>query len=349
MSGMLMEMTQPSRLSTSLTAEPSETTEPPGRIVRHEQKWCVLPRDDSGESFEPRVAASRWTGFASQAREEMSVIDADCPVLAIALRPMDITVFEGQRLVHDGRMQQGVMRVNEPGQPMRGIFRGRYDSLHLHIPNAVLADCLESGFGESQTGAGSLFCPQPIIDPVIEQLAHALIRADDFGGSFGQSYADGLGLAIVSRLLGRGADGRTSVGGPRVSALSKWRLKRAVEYITAHLSEPIGLADIAACTGLTRMHFAAQFRVATGLRPHEYLVRRRVERAQELLATSRLPLVEIALEVGFKTQSHFTTVFARVVGETPNVWRRENCANVRYVRLTQRPSDHPTALPMSPP
>ncbi len=72
------------------------------------------------------------------------------------------------------------------------------------------------------------------------------------------------------------------------------------------------------------MHFAAQFRVATGLRPHEYLLQRRIERAQELLLNSRMPLVEIAFEVGFKTQAHFTTVFARVVGETPNVWRQRN-------------------------
>jgi len=72
------------------------------------------------------------------------------------------------------------------------------------------------------------------------------------------------------------------------------------------------------------MHFAAQFRAATGQRPHDYLLQLRIERARELLLTSRLPLVEIAFEVGFKTQAHFTTVFARFVGETPNAWRQRN-------------------------
>ena len=94
--------------------------------------------------------------------------------------------------------------------------------------------------------------------------------------------------------------------------------------MAANLENPISLADVAAATGLSRMHFAAQFRVATGLRPHEYLLQRRIERAQELLLASRKPLVEIALDVGFKTQAHFTTVFARLVGETPNVWRQRN-------------------------
>ena len=97
-----------------------------------------------------------------------------------------------------------------------------------------------------------------------------------------------------------------------------------MDLVDAHLADPIGLADLAGATGLSRMHFAAQFRAATGLRPHEYLLRRRIERAQTLLSASRLPLCEVALDVGFKSQAHFTTVFARFVGETPNAWRHRN-------------------------
>jgi transcriptional regulator GlxA family with amidase domain len=150
-----------------------------------------------------------------------------------------------------------------------------------------------------------------------------MIHAEELGGAFGQSYADGISLAITAQLFGASCGG-ASAQRPRVSGLSKWRLKRATEYMAANLAEPISLADIAAATGLSRMHFAAQFRAATGLRPHEYLLQRRIERARELLSNSRLPLVEIAFEVGFKTQAHFTTVFARFVGETPNVWRQRN-------------------------
>jgi AraC-like DNA-binding protein len=94
--------------------------------------------------------------------------------------------------------------------------------------------------------------------------------------------------------------------------------------LEANLAEPISLADIASAAGLSRMQFAAQFRAATGLRPHEYLLQRRIEHAQDLLLNSCLPLVEIALDVGFKTQAHFTTVFARFVNETPNALRHRN-------------------------
>jgi AraC-like DNA-binding protein len=69
------------------------------------------------------------------------------------------------------------------------------------------------------------------------------------------------------------------------------------------------------------MHFAAQFKATTGTRPHNYVLRRRIERAQELLRSSHMPLVEIALEVGFQTQAHFTTIFRQLVCETPGRWR----------------------------
>jgi AraC-like DNA-binding protein len=85
---------------------------------------------------------------------------------------------------------------------------------------------------------------------------------------------------------------------------------------------PLNLAEIASATGLTPMYFAAQFRAATGLRPHEYLLRRRIERAQEILLGSGICIVDAALSVGFQTQSHFTTVFKRFVGQSPGAWRQ---------------------------
>ena len=112
---------------------------------------------------------------------------------------------------------------------------------------------------------------------------------------------------------------------PKVSALAKWRLKKAADYVEAHLDESIRLADLAGAVGLTRMHFAAQFRAATGLRPHEFMLRKRVDRAKTLLSTSNAPLVDVALSVGFQTQAHFTTVFKRFAGETPLRWRRASC------------------------
>jgi len=86
---------------------------------------------------------------------------------------------------------------------------------------------------------------------------------------------------------------------------------------------PIALEDMANAAGLSRMHFAAQFRASTGLSPHEYLVRRRIARAQELLLNPNLSIAAIAMDAGFQTQAHFTVVFRKVVGEPPGRWRKQ--------------------------
>jgi AraC family transcriptional regulator len=294
---------------------------PQGQIIHRERTW--LERSEGNVALtHPRISPSRWLGRANERYEQEAEIEADCHVIGIALRPIeDVTVYAARKLIHTGHLPGGTIRVSEPGLAMRGIFRGEYDVLHLRLPNAMIDEYANAECVQGRTIP--LITDRPIVDPVIERLAHALIHAEELGGAFGQSYADGISLAITAQLLGGNADG-AQPDRSRVSGLSKWRLKRATEYITANLADPISLADIAAATGLSRMHFAAQFRVTTGLRPHEYLLQRRIERAQALLLTSRLPLVEIAFEVGFKTQAHFTTVFARLVGETPNVWRQRN-------------------------
>jgi AraC-like DNA-binding protein len=109
-----------------------------------------------------------------------------------------------------------------------------------------------------------------------------------------------------------------------------------------HLTAKITLQDLAKVSGLSRMHFAAQFRTATGMRPHQYLLKRRIERAEELLKRPDVPLVEVALMVGFQTQAHFTTVFKRFAGDTPHQWRCAYLAEsvpVHAARMT-RPRPH---------
>jgi AraC family transcriptional regulator len=325
-------------MSIEMTPGNGIPTQTADRIIHNEQAWFSRPADRGTNAAGSGLMVSRWTGFANEAREEASTLRTDCHVLGVALRPMDVTVFTAQKLIHDGCMPRGSMRVAEPGLPMRAIFRGGYDALHLHIPNVVIDEFAETGRRQSKKQGPLLGGNRPVLDPVIERLARALIRADDFGGSFGQPYAEGVGLAMVARFFGRTYEVRSSPAGARAAGLPKWRLKRATDYIAAHLSEPITLAGIAAATGLTSMHFAAQFRISTGVRPHEYLIRCRIERAQTLLAGSYQALVDVAFEVGFSTQAHFTTVFHRVVGVTPGIWRQQNSTNTLAARSPGRQS-----------
>jgi AraC-like DNA-binding protein len=112
----------------------------------------------------------------------------------------------------------------------------------------------------------------------------------------------------------------------RVNPLPKWRLRRVRKFVGERIGERITLPELAAVAGLSRMHFAAQFRAATGLRPHDWVLRQRVEFAKAAIAEEDMPLAEVALCAGFQTQSHFSTVFKRFTGDTPGGWRRGQCA-----------------------
>ncbi|MDR6661295.1 AraC-like DNA-binding protein [Tardiphaga robiniae] len=165
-------------------------------------------------------------------------------------------------------------------------------------------------------------------DPVVQRLAEALTLMESVDDTHSSICADALRLAILTRQYSRGmtpARGvvptRESAATRNARALQPWRLKRVLDYIDQNLSARLTLQDLATVSGLSRMHFAAQFRAAIGVRPHEYLLQQRIRYAEELLKQATIPLVEVALSVGFQTQAHFTTVFKRIAGTTPSDWR----------------------------
>jgi transcriptional regulator GlxA family with amidase domain len=92
--------------------------------------------------------------------------------------------------------------------------------------------------------------------------------------------------------------------------------------LEADLAGRLSLADLAQACGLSIRHFTRAFRQSTGLSPHQWLVRQRVERAKALLQGSSSTLSEIALACGFADQSHFSRLFSRATGTSPGVWRR---------------------------
>jgi AraC family transcriptional regulator len=285
-------------------------------IVQDELEWRTRPQGlvPSGSA----VIVTRWQTLERQTREVNAVTPADSHVIGITLRSTNMRLSAAGQPISDGIAMPGAVLVTAPHVPAQCTFRGPYDVLHLHVRNELIAECA----GDAQGNEPARLCSEfhLLQNPVVEKLAHALLDADEMSEPLRTLYAESINIAIVSRLLGSAHGVAPSVQ-PKAGGLVKWRLKRAVDYIEANLAGPMSLADLASSTGLTRMHFAAQFRVATGLRPHEYLLRRRIERAQELLLNSRMPVVDIAFSVGFQTQSHFTCAFKRIVGQPPSAWR----------------------------
>jgi transcriptional regulator GlxA family with amidase domain len=103
--------------------------------------------------------------------------------------------------------------------------------------------------------------------------------------------------------------------------LSAGTMRRVRDYVEAHLGDSINLAMLAAVAGLSVHHFAREFKQSAGVTPHHYLTRKRVERAQEMLALTDLSLSEVAYATGFSDQGHLARHFRHMLGTTPGAFR----------------------------
>ena len=99
-------------------------------------------------------------------------------------------------------------------------------------------------------------------------------------------------------------------------------LRRARDYADRHYAEPLDLDRLAAVASLSKYHFHRLFTATYGRTPAAYLAERRIERAQDLLRATNLTVTEVCFAVGYSSLGSFSSVFARVVGETPSAFQR---------------------------
>jgi len=117
--------------------------------------------------------------------------------------------------------------------------------------------------------------------------------------------------------------------------LAPWQINRVIAHIEANLAVTIQARDLASAVNLSTSHFFRGFKVSTGMTPFGYVSQRRVELALKLMRTTSDPLSQIAIQCGLCDQSHLCRLFRRLVGETPNAWRRANANGPRMVRPQQ--------------
>ncbi len=106
--------------------------------------------------------------------------------------------------------------------------------------------------------------------------------------------------------------------------LSGSALRQVRAYIDEHLGERISLDELARQAGISRFHFARQFRLSTGESPMAYLRRVRIERSKAILQGRDTTIAQVAVTLGFSDQSHFTRIFGRLVGVSPGSFARSD-------------------------
>lgn len=127
-----------------------------------------------------------------------------------------------------------------------------------------------------------------------------------------------------AQVILHGADGtpRYSSAMGASKGLAPWQVRKVLSHIETNLGDPIRNNDLASLARLSTFHFNVAFRNSVGDSPHQYIIRRRIERAQGLMLSTDKALSEIAAECGLADQAHFTRLFRRFVGESPASWRR---------------------------
>jgi AraC family transcriptional regulator len=156
-------------------------------------------------------------------------------------------------------------------------------------------------------------------DPTILHVAQLLKGEVLSGGVAGNLYAESLRNLLAVHLLRNHT--QTPVKPTQDSPLAGLKLKQLQDYIEDHLAEELAIATLAALIPISPFHFARAFKAALGEPPHRYVLHRRLERAKALLSVPQLTIAEVAYQVGFANQSHFTAQFRKAIGLTPKQFR----------------------------
>jgi AraC family transcriptional regulator len=109
---------------------------------------------------------------------------------------------------------------------------------------------------------------------------------------------------------------------PTKGGLAAWQVRTLTSHVESNLDKPIRSSELASVVRLNPAYFCRVFRESFGEPPLQYISRRRVERAQELMRSTNTSLSQIAFDCGFSDQAHFSRLFRRLAGDTPRAWRR---------------------------
>jgi len=173
------------------------------------------------------------------------------------------------------------------------------------------------------------------IDPVLQALGMTLRREFLFGGVTDKTFLEALGTVLSGQLVRRWSynSSERRHGG----RLSPAQLRKAIEAIE---DGPVqSIASLAAEVGLGSHQFTRLFQQTTGKTPYQFLLHRRLTKACALLESTELTLVQIALQLGFASQSHFTSVFKKHFKSTPLKYRQDRQSQRAHLNRKQMDRD----------
>jgi AraC family transcriptional regulator len=223
----------------------------------------------------------------------------------------------GRSVISRGLRPSSILIGNLSEEYSAHIFSPQ-EVLDFYLPRIVLDEFTDEAGARRVSGFS---CQPELIDPVVAQLGATLLPAFERPKETSSLFVDHVTLALLTHLCSR-YGGTSADTSHRKGGMTQLQLRRAKEFLASHCTQNVLLVDVARACGLSRGHFTKSFRVATGLTPHQWLQRYRVDKAKHMLLKSTTCIADIAAECGFADQSHLTRVFSRLTGDSPGAWRR---------------------------
>jgi AraC family transcriptional regulator len=218
--------------------------------------------------------------------------------------------------LHKSIIQQGDTIFVPAGQPSSWIQGegGVCSPLHICLKPELIAQVAEaSEIDPDRVDLVNCFGQQ---DAQLHHIAMLFLAELQSGGIMGRLYTESLTQVLAIHLLHHYSTFTQPITSHDRS-LNRNQLQQAIDYIHIHLDRDLSLAELASIINITPTYFASLFKRSMGISPHQYVIQQRVEQAKLMLKKTDLAIAEIALQVGFSSQSHLTQQFKRITGITP--------------------------------
>ncbi|WP_271411509.1 AraC family transcriptional regulator [Pseudomonas sp. Q1-7] len=226
-------------------------------------------------------------------------------------------LWRGGQLAFKGGHVRESTSIAYLGEEVRCQHLAPYDNLRINLQRAQLEEVL---YEEGISTRIALNCPPGTLDPVTYHLTQSLLPALKMPSQVNRLFVEQVVLALCTHISSQ--YGNVGNWQEPVRGLSTLQVTRAKELIANHLTDGLSVAELAQECSLSRSYFTRAFKQSTGITPHEWLLKMRVEKAKQLMLHTQLNLSQIGLDCGFADQSHFSRVFQRIAGTSPSRWRR---------------------------
>jgi AraC family transcriptional regulator len=288
-------------------------------------------QQDSTSTFvsRPRIHSSQQAGWKNIHLAHYQVPAMEIPETVSAQHIIALPFFKRQtahELVFDGKRYQkqydqkevvGCITVIPADVPFSAKWSQESSVTHCYLDPTFVAHAAYEAINLEEIELNLVL---PKADPLVFQIVLALQKVLETDATNSCFYAESMATALAAHCL-RNYSTRKHVLLEYADGLSKYKLKQALEYMNAHLSENVSLASVSEELEISQFHFCRLFKQSTGMTPHTYLIQQRVERAKQLLKRKEGTMLDIAIECGFANPSHFAKHFRKHTGISPKQFR----------------------------